>query len=155
MVSSVWRSAHPVEKQAARPPCPSPAPGVHSKSCPSSRWCRPTISSSVVHFSSHLQSFPASGFFQMSQFFTLFILLLKIVCFLLGIFISSSCVQFLLRRFSPFPDLLFLMMMVVMVMIILNIVILWFIVRNIYLVFVAIPGTELLNPSEFPKWWEL
>ena len=49
--------------QHARPPCPSPTPRVHSNSCPLSRWCHPTISSSVVPFSSHFQSFPASGFF--------------------------------------------------------------------------------------------
>ena len=55
--------------QHARPPCPSPTPGVYSNSCPSSRWCHPTISSSVVPFFSRLQSFPASGSFQMSQFF--------------------------------------------------------------------------------------
>ena len=47
----------------ARPPCPSPTPGACSNSCPSCRWCHPTISSSVVPSSSHLQSFPASGFF--------------------------------------------------------------------------------------------
>ena len=52
-----------------RPPCPSPTPGVHPDSCPLSRWCHPTISSSVVPFSSCPQSFPASGSFQMSQFF--------------------------------------------------------------------------------------
>ena len=52
-----------------RPPCPSPTPGVYSSSCALSWWCHPTISSSVVPFSSHLQSFPASGSFQMSQFF--------------------------------------------------------------------------------------
>ena len=56
--------------QHARSPCPSPTPGVRSNSCPSSRWCHPTISSSVVPFSSRLQSFPASGSFPMSQFFT-------------------------------------------------------------------------------------
>ena len=56
--------------QHARPPCPSQTPGACSNSCPSSWWCHPTISSSVVPFSSHLQSFPASGSFQMSQFFT-------------------------------------------------------------------------------------
>ena len=56
--------------QHARPPCPSPTPAVYSDSCPLSRWCRPTISSSVVPFSSRLQSFPASRSFQMSQFFT-------------------------------------------------------------------------------------
>ena len=55
--------------QHARPPCPSPTPGVYSDSCPLSRWCHLTISSSVVPFSSCLQSFPASGSFQMSQFF--------------------------------------------------------------------------------------
>ena len=56
--------------QLARLPCPSPTPGVYWNSCPLSRWCHPTISSSVVPFSSCLQSFPASGSFQMSQFFT-------------------------------------------------------------------------------------
>ena len=56
--------------QHARLPCPSPNPGACSNSCPSSRWCHPTISSSVVPFSSCLQSFPASGSFPMSQFFT-------------------------------------------------------------------------------------
>ena len=54
----------------ARPPCPSPTPGVYSNSCPLSRWCCPTISSSVVPFSSCPQSFPASGYFPMSQLFT-------------------------------------------------------------------------------------
>ena len=49
--------------QHARPPCPSPTPGVYSNSCPLSRWCHPTISSSVIPFSSCLQSFPASGQF--------------------------------------------------------------------------------------------
>ena len=57
------------ESQHARPPCSSPTPGVYSNSCPLSRWCHPTISSSVIPFSSHLQSFPTSGTFQMSQFF--------------------------------------------------------------------------------------
>ena len=64
-------SSQPHEPQPARPPCPSPTPGVYTNSCPLSRWCHPTISSSVVPFSSRLQSFPASGSFQMSQFFTL------------------------------------------------------------------------------------
>ena len=63
-------SLRPHESQHARPPCPSPSPGVHSNSRPSSPWCHPTMSSSVVPFSSHLQSFPASESFQMSQFFT-------------------------------------------------------------------------------------
>ena len=51
-------------------PCPSPTPTAYSTSCPLSRWCHPTVSSSVVPFSSCLQSFPASGSFPMSQFFT-------------------------------------------------------------------------------------
>ena len=56
------------ESQHTRPPCPSPTPGACSNSCPSNWWCHPTISSSVVPFSSSLQSFPASGSFPMSQF---------------------------------------------------------------------------------------
>ena len=62
-------SLPPHRLQHARPPCPSPTPGVCSYSCPLSRWCHSTISSSVVPFS-HLQSFPASGSFPMGQFFT-------------------------------------------------------------------------------------
>ena len=56
--------------QHAKPPCPSPTPGVYSNSCPLSQWCHPTISSSVVPFSFRLQSFPVSGSFPISQFFT-------------------------------------------------------------------------------------
>ena len=56
--------------QNARPPCPSPTPGVYSNSCPLSWWCHPTISSSVVPFSSWPQTFPASGYFQMSELIT-------------------------------------------------------------------------------------
>ena len=63
-------SLRPRELQHARPPCPSPTPGVYSNTSPLSWWCHPTISSSVVPFSSCLQSFPASGSFPMSQFFT-------------------------------------------------------------------------------------
>ena len=59
----------PHELQHARLPCPSPSPGVWSNLCPLSRWCHPTISSSVVPFSSCLQSFPASGSFSVSLFF--------------------------------------------------------------------------------------
>ena len=62
-------SLRPHEPQHARPPCPSPTPGVYPNSCPFSRWCHPTISSSVIPFSSCLQSLPASGSFQMSQLF--------------------------------------------------------------------------------------
>ena len=60
-------SLQPHESQHASPPCPSPTPRVHPNPCPLSRWCHPTISSSVIPFSSHLQSFPASGSFPMSQ----------------------------------------------------------------------------------------
>ena len=65
MSDSLW----PHGLQHTRPPCPSTTPGVYSNSCPLSQWGRPTISASVVPFSSHLQSFQASGSFQLSQFF--------------------------------------------------------------------------------------
>ena len=68
--SVVSDSLWPHGPQHPRPPCPSPTPGVYANSCPSSRWCHPTISSFVVPFSSCLQSFPASGSFQISQLFT-------------------------------------------------------------------------------------
>ena len=68
--SVMSNSLRHLELQHARPPCPSPTPRVYSNPCPLSRWCHPTISSSVkVRFSSRLQSFPASGAFQMSQLF--------------------------------------------------------------------------------------
>ena len=57
--------------QHARPPCPSPTPGIYSNSCPLSRWCHPTISSSALAFSTCLQSFPASGSFPVNQCFAL------------------------------------------------------------------------------------
>ena len=63
-------SLRPHESQHARPPCPSPTPGVHSDSRPSSQWCHPDILSSVVPFSTCPQSLPASESFPMSQFFT-------------------------------------------------------------------------------------
>ena len=68
--SVVSDSLRPQELQHTRPPCPSTTPRVHPNPCPLSRWCHPTISSSVVPFSSCPQSFPASGSFQMSQLFT-------------------------------------------------------------------------------------
>ena len=67
--SVTFDSLQPHGLQHARAPCPSPTPEVHSNSCPLSWWCHPTISASVVPFSSCLQSFPASGSFQMSQLF--------------------------------------------------------------------------------------
>ena len=67
--SVVSDSLQPHGLQHTRPPCPSPTPRVYSNSCPLSQWCHPTISSSVVPFSFPLQSFPASGSFQMNQFF--------------------------------------------------------------------------------------
>ena len=66
MSNSLW----PHGLQHARPPCPSQTPRVYSNSCPLNQWCHLTISSSVIPFSSGLHSFPASGSFQMSQFFT-------------------------------------------------------------------------------------
>ena len=67
MSDSLW----PHGLQHARLPCPSPTPRACSNSCPLSQWCYPTISSSVIPFSSCLQSSSTSGYFQMSQFFTL------------------------------------------------------------------------------------
>ena len=64
--SVLSNSLRPHESQHARPPCPSPSPGVHSDSCPSSPWCHPAISSSVIPFSSCPQSLPASESFPMS-----------------------------------------------------------------------------------------
>ena len=68
--SVMSNSLKPHESQQARPPCPSPAPEVYPNSCPSSWWCHPAISSSVVPFSSCPQSLPASGSFPVSQLFT-------------------------------------------------------------------------------------
>ena len=68
--SVVSDSLRPHESQHTRPPCPSPTPGVYPNPSPSSQWCHPAISSSVVPFSSCPQSFPASGSFPMSQLFT-------------------------------------------------------------------------------------
>ena len=67
--SLVSDSLWPHESQHARPPCPSPTPGVHSDSCPLSQWCHPAISSSVISFSSCPQSLPASESFPLSQLF--------------------------------------------------------------------------------------
>ena len=67
--SVMSNSLQPHESQHARPPCPSPTPGVHSNSCPSSQWCHPAISPSVVPFFSCPQSLPAPGSFPMSQLF--------------------------------------------------------------------------------------
>ena len=68
--SVVSDSLQPHQSQHARPPCLSPTPGVYSNSCPLSQWCHPTMSSSVIPFSSCPQSLPASGSFPMSQLFT-------------------------------------------------------------------------------------
>ena len=69
-LSRVRLFATPWTAASLQPPCSSPTSGVHQNPCPLSRWCHPTISSSVIPFSSHLQSIPASGSFPMSQFFT-------------------------------------------------------------------------------------
>ena len=63
MSDSLW----PHGRQHARPPCPSPTPRVYPNSCPLSWWCHPTISSSVIPFSSHIQTFPGLESFQMNQ----------------------------------------------------------------------------------------
>ena len=68
-LSVVSDSLRPHESQQARPPCPSPTPGAYSNSSPSSQWCHPAISSSVIPFSSCPHSLPASGSFPMSQLF--------------------------------------------------------------------------------------
>ena len=68
-LSVISNSLRPHESQHVRPPCSSPSPGVNSDSCPSSRWCHPAISSSVVPFSSCPQSLPASESFPVSQLF--------------------------------------------------------------------------------------
>ena len=70
LVAQLYPTLQPHESQHARPPCPSPTPGVYSNSCPLSKWCHPAISSSVVPFSSCPQSLPVSGSFPMSQSFT-------------------------------------------------------------------------------------
>ena len=67
--SVVSNALKPHEPQHARPPCPSPTVGVYPNSCPLSQWCHPTISSSVIPFSSYPQSLPATESFQMSQLF--------------------------------------------------------------------------------------
>ena len=67
--SVMFNPLQPHGLQDARPLCSSPTPGVYPSSCPLSQWCHPTISSSVVHFSSSPQSFPASGSFPMSHLF--------------------------------------------------------------------------------------
>ena len=69
LVTQSCPTLRPHKLQHARPPCPSPTPGVHPNTCPLSQWCHPTTSSSVVPFSSSLQSFSASGSFPVSQFF--------------------------------------------------------------------------------------
>ena len=68
--SVVSNSLRPHESQHTRPPCPSPTPGVYSNSCPSSWWCHPATSFSIIPFSFCPQSLPASGSFPMSQLFT-------------------------------------------------------------------------------------
>ena len=69
-VTQLCLTLWPHESQHARPHCHSPTSEVHSNSCPLSQWCHPTISSSVIPFSSHLQSFQESGSFQMNQPFS-------------------------------------------------------------------------------------
>ena len=92
--SVMSNSLRPHEPQHTRPPCPSPTPGVHPNSCPLSWWCYPTISSSVVPFSSCLQSFPASGSFPMSQFFAS-------GCQSIGVSASASVLPMSIQNWFP------------------------------------------------------
>ena len=87
-------SLRPHELQHARPPCPSPTPGVYPNSCPMSWWCHPAISSSVIPFSSCPQSLPASGSFPMSQLFTW-------GCQSIGVSASASVLQMNTQDWSP------------------------------------------------------
>ena len=93
--SVVSDSLRPHEPQHARPPCPSPTPGVHPNSCPLSRWCHPTISASVIPFSSCPQSFPASGSFLVSQFFAS-------GCLSIGVSASASVLPMSIQDWFPF-----------------------------------------------------
>ena len=70
LLATLWTPCDPMDCSTPGLPCPSPTPGVYSNTCPLSRWCHPTISSSVIPFSSCLQSFQTSGSFPISQFFT-------------------------------------------------------------------------------------
>ena len=90
MADSLW----PHESQHTRPPCPSPTPGVHSNSHPSSRWCHPAISSSAFPFSSCPQSLPASGSFPMSQLFAW-------GCQSIGVSASTSVLPMNTQDWSP------------------------------------------------------
>ena len=92
--SVVSLSLQPHESQHTRPPCPSPTPGVYSNSCPSSWWYHPTISPSVVPFSSCSQSLPASGSFPISQF-------LAWGCQSTGVSASTSVLPMNTRDWSP------------------------------------------------------
>ena len=92
--SVVSDSLRPRESQHARPPCPSPTPRVHPNPCPLSWWCLPTISPSVIPFSSCLQSLPASGSFPMSPFFAS-------GCQSTGVSASASVLQTNTQDWSP------------------------------------------------------
>ena len=111
--SFVSNSLWPHGLQHARPPCPSPTPIVYSNSYPLSRWCHPAISSSVILFSSHLQSFPASGSFQMSQLFAsgdqsiIFPILCSII--LCGKRKYNFCYSILFQRVSTVAAFIFIL----------------------------------------------
>ena len=92
--SVVSDSLPPHESQHARPPCPSPTPGVHPNSCPLSQWCHPAILSSVVPFSSCPQSLPASGSFPTSQ-------LVASGCWSIGVSASASVLPMNTQDWSP------------------------------------------------------
>ena len=93
-------SLQPHRLQQARPPYPSPTPGAYSNPCPSSRWCHPTISSSVIPFSSRLQSFPAQGLFKWVSSLLLFRLSQK-TCLTSSLYLCLFCALSLLRQALP------------------------------------------------------
>ena len=101
--SVVSDSLRPHGLQHTRLPCPSLTPGACSNPCPSSWWCHPTILSSVVFFSSCLQSFPASEPFPMSQFFTSF----KTLCHSIYSLLTSSGLTKIPESFERWSDFLF------------------------------------------------
>ena len=107
-LSRVWLFATPwCQAMHARPPCLSPTPRVYSNSCPSSRWCHPTISPSVVPFSSSLQSFPVSGSFQMSclQIF-FFGKMVSLWLFINGLFTNSFYLLIIPKKIVAFSPII-------------------------------------------------
>ena len=100
--SVMSNSLRPHESQHARPPSPLPTPRVYSNSCPSSWWCHPIISSSIIPFSSCLQSFPASGSFSMNQWCNVCIRWPKYWSFSFSISPSNEYLGLISFKIDPF-----------------------------------------------------